>query len=160
LQAKGDAARNNSSCKENFTMKALKSITFALVATFLWAGTASAARPTTVANTTWTLQTNLDVTTLFITTQGGPGAPGAANCRVINGHFENVNVTIRGLYCPTTGKIVFVHRNLTSGDAVRLFTGSVSDKVTGQPLSMAGTMTVLISAFGDLGEYNFSATTE
>jgi hypothetical protein len=73
-------------------LNALKSLSFALVATFLWAGTASAARPTTVANTTWVLQTNLDVTTLTITTQSGPGAPGAANCRGINGHFENVNV--------------------------------------------------------------------
>ena len=137
----------------------LKAITFALVATFLYAGTASAARPTTIANTVWTLQTNLEVTTLTITTQGGPGAPGSAVCRVINGHFENVNVKIRGFYCPASGKIVFVHRNLDSGDAVRLFSGSVSDKVTGQPLSMAGTMSVLISAFGDLGDYNFSATT-
>jgi hypothetical protein len=141
-------------------LKALKSLSFALVATLLWAGTASAARPTTVANTTWVLQTNLDVTTLTITTQGGPGAPGAANCRGINGRFENVNVTIRGWYCPSTGRIHFVHRNLDSGDAVRVFTGNVSDKVTGQPLSMAGTMTVLISPFGDLGEYNFSATTD
>jgi hypothetical protein len=30
--------------------------------------------------------------------------------------------------------------------------------VIGQPLYMAGTMTVLAIAFGDLGEYNFSAT--
>jgi hypothetical protein len=34
----------------------------------------------------------------------------------------------------------------------------VSDEVSGQPLHMAGTMTVLAIAFGDLGEYNFSAT--
>ena len=137
----------------------LKAVTFALVATFLYAGAASAARPTTVANTVWTLQTNLDITTLTITTQGGPGAPGASVCRAINGHFENVNVKIRGWFCPATGKIFFVHRNLDSGDAVRVFSGSVSDKVAGQPLSMAGTMSVLNSVFGDLGEYNFSATT-
>jgi hypothetical protein len=141
-------------------MTSLKAVTFALVATFLYAGTASAERPASVANTTWTLQTNLDLTTLFITTQGGPGAPGAANCRTINGNFQNVNVKIRGWYCPSTGRIHFVHRNLTSGDAVRVFTGNVSDKVEGQPLSMAGTMTVLISPFGDLGEYNFAATTD
>ena len=140
-------------------MKSLKAVAFVVVASLLSAGTAWAARPTTLANTTWTLQTNLDITTLTITTQGGPGAPGAANCRSINGHFENVNVKIRGWYCPSTGRIHFVHRNLDSGDAVRVFTGNVSDKVTGQPLSMAGTMTVLISAFGDLGEYNFAATT-
>ena len=141
-------------------MKAFKSISFALVATLLWAGTASAARPTTVARTTWVLQTNVDVITLLIDTQGGPGAPGAATCRGINGTLGNVNVTIRGYYCPASGRIVFVHRNLTSGDAVRIFSGHVSDKVDGQPLFMAGTMSVLISAFGDLGDYNFSAVSD
>ena len=136
----------------------LKRITFAAVAaTFLAAGTASAARPATLAGTTWLLQTNLDSVLLVIDTQGGPGAPGAATCRTINGDIGNV-AHIRGWYCPSTGRIHFVHRNLDSGDAVRVFTGSVSDLVPGQPLYMAGTMTVLISAFGDLGEYNFSAT--
>jgi hypothetical protein len=59
---------------------------------------------------------------------------------------------------------VAVRRQRLSIDAenedfvVRVFTGSVSDVVAGQPLQMAGTVTVLISAFGDLGEYNFSAT--
>jgi hypothetical protein len=130
-------------------------------ATLFGAGTASAQpRPANIANTVWTLQTNRDTVQLFINTQGGPGAPGAANCRSITGNFTNVNVKIRGWYCPSTGRIHFVHRNLTSGDAVRVFTGNVSDEVSDQPLFMAGTMTVLISAFGDLGEYNFSGVTQ
>jgi hypothetical protein len=138
-------------------MKSLKTITLAVAAaTFLAAGTASAERPANIANTTWLLQTNVEVVQLVITSQGGPGAPGAANCRSINGDIGNV-AHIRGWYCAATGRIHFVHRNLDSGDAVRVFTGNVSDVVPGQPLSMAGTMTVLISAFGDLGEYNFSA---
>jgi len=41
-----------------------------------------------------------------------------------------------------------------------VFTGHVSDAVNDEPLQMAGTATVLISAFGDLGEYNFSATAD
>jgi len=45
-----------------------------------------------------------------------------------------------------------------TGNAVRIFTGNVSDEVVGETLYMAGTMTVLDAAFGDLGEYNFSAT--
>src|SRR5262245_13103723 len=62
--------------KEDRIMKSLKTIAFAAAAaTFLAAGTASAARPTSLANTTWTLQTNQEVITLVITTQGGPGAP-------------------------------------------------------------------------------------
>jgi hypothetical protein len=59
---------------------------------------------------------------------------------------------------PATGRIHFQHKNLGSGNAVRIFTGNVSDDVIGQTLYMAGTMTVLDAAFGDLGEYNFSAT--
>ena len=136
----------------------LKRITFAVAAaTLLAAGTASAERPANLAGTTWLLQTNQDPVLLVINTQGGPGAPGAATCRSIHGDIGNV-AHIRGWYCPSTGRIHFVHRNLDSGDAVRVFTGNVSDFVLGQPLSMAGTMTVLFAAFGDLGEYSFSAT--
>ena len=139
-------------------MKSLKTVTLAAAAAiFLAAGTASAARPANIAGTPWTLQTNLDTGTLVITTQGGPGAPGAATCRSINGNFGGT-VQIRGWYCPSTGRIHFVHRNRGSGQAVRVFTGNVSDDIVGQTLHMAGTVTVLASAFGDLGEYNFSAT--
>jgi hypothetical protein len=129
-------------------------------AALLAAGNATAERPANLAGTTWTVQTNRDVVQLVIETQGGPGAPGAATCRTINGHFNisTPEIGIRGWYCPSTGRIHFVHRNLDSGDAVRVFTGNVSDNVIGQPLYMAGTMSVLISPFGDLGEYNFSAT--
>jgi hypothetical protein len=116
-------------------MKSLTTITLAVAAaTFLAAGTASAERPANIANTTWLLQTNVEVVQLVITSQGGPGAPGAANCRSINGDIGNV-AHIRGWYCAATGRIHFVHRNLDSGDAVRVFTGNVSDVVPGQPLS-------------------------
>jgi hypothetical protein len=125
--------------------------------TLLAAGPASAERPANLAGTTWTLQTNQEPTQLVITSQGGPGAPGAQTCRHINGDIGNV-ARIRGWYCPATGRIHFVHRNADSGVAVRVFTGNVSDILSGQPLHMAGTMTVLAAAFGDLGEYNFSAT--
>ncbi len=134
--------------------------TFAFAAALVAAGAASAERPASLAGSTWTMQNNRDVEQLVITTQGGAGAPGAANCRVINGHFNIIQpeILIRGWYCPSTGRIHFVHKNLSTGNAVRIFTGNVSDDVLGQPLYMAGTMTVLISPFGDLGEYNFSAT--
>ena len=135
----------------------IKLVSVAAVAALLTAGSAYAQRPANIANSTWTLQTNRSSVQLVITSQGGPGAPGAATCRHINGEIGNV-AHVRGWYCPSTGRIHFVHRNLGSGDAVRVFTGNVSDDVPGQTLHMAGTMTVLISAFGDLGEYNFSAT--
>ena len=126
-------------------------------ATLFAAGSASAERPANLGGSTWTLQTNRDAVQLVITTQGGAGAPGAATCRHINGDIGNV-AHIRGWYCPATGRIHFQHKNLGTGNAVRIFTGNVSDDVIGQTLYMAGTMTVLDAAFGDLGEYNFSAT--
>ena len=139
-------------------MKFFKTFRLAIAAAaLLAAGAASAERPANLAGTTWTLQTNRDAVQLVITTQGGAGAPGAATCRHINGDIGNV-AHIRGWYCPATGRIHFQHKNLGTGNAVRIFTGNVSDDVIGQTLHMAGTMTVLDAAFGDLGEYNFSAT--
>jgi hypothetical protein len=147
--------------KEQITMISIKTFKFALVtAAALAAGTAAAERPASLAGTTWTVQTNRDAVQLVIDTQGAAGAPGAAVCRTINGHFNLAppEIGIRGWYCPSTARIHFVHRNLDSHDAVRVFSGNVSDNVIGQPLYMGGTMTVLISPLGDLGEYNFSAT--
>ena len=121
----------------------------------LTAGTASAERPVNLAGTTWTLQANRDTVQLVISTQAGPGAPGAEICRHINGTIGIAS--IHGWYCQPTGRIHFLHNNLSSGVTVRTFSGHVSDEVPGQPLYMAGTMTVEAIAFGDLGEYNFSA---
>jgi hypothetical protein len=126
----------------------------AAAAALTTAGSAWAQRPTNLAGTTWTLQTNRDAVQLVIHTQGGPGAPGALTCRHVSGDIGIA--PIRGWYCPSTGRIHLVHRNLDSGVPVRVFTGHVSDDVIGQPLYMAGTMTVLDAVFGDLGEYNFS----
>ena len=136
-------------------MRLTTSITLASV---LLAATAVRAEPpANVANTTWTLQVNSSIETLFIDTQGGPGAPGAANCRSIRGEVRGV-APVNGWYCPSTGRIHFVHRNLDSGAPMRVFTGSVSDAVAGLPLAMAGTVTILNAVFGDLGEYNFAAS--
>jgi hypothetical protein len=135
----------------------MKSIlSFTLAATVLAAVTASAAPPASVANRSWIL--DLDGVTLdvFIDTQGGPGAPGQANCRQIVGKIGGI-APFTGWYCPLTGRIHFVHRNLSSNLPMRTFTGVVSDQVDGQPLFMAGTATVNYAAFGDLGEYVFSA---
>jgi hypothetical protein len=136
-------------------MKVLFSLTLAAV--LAAATTLSAARPANLAGTSWLVQVNGSTEVLNITTQGGPGAPGAANCRVINGDIRSV-ADIRGWYCPATGRVFFVHKNADSGLAVRVFSGHVSDEVLGQPLHMAGTVAIVNSAFGDLGEYNFSAT--
>ena len=121
----------------------------------LAAGAAFATPPASLGNTTWAMQVNRELTQLVITSQSGPGAPGAATCRIINGTFGVAN--IRGWYCPATGRIHFVHKNAGSGNAVRVFTGNLSDDVPGETRYMSGTVTVLDAAFGDYGEYNFSA---
>jgi hypothetical protein len=136
------------------------SLALTIAAVLLIPISAIAGRPGNIAKTTWTLLVNNDVAQLFIDTQGGKGAPGASNCRHIKGDINGI-AGIRGWYCPSSGRIHFVHTNADNEDfVVRVFTGNVADAVEGEPLRMAGTVTVLISAFGDLGEYNFSATTE
>jgi hypothetical protein len=142
-----------------FIMKSIRSLasgTFLVAGTLLAAGNASAERPENLAGTTWTLLANRDTVQLVIATQAGPGAPGANICRHIDGQIGIAS--IHGWYCPSTGRIHFLHNNLSSGVTVRTFSGHVSDEAPGRPLYMAGTMTVEAIAFGDLGEYNFSAT--
>ena len=131
-------------------------LSFTLAAIVLAAGAASAAPPANLANRTWILDIDGTSLEVFIDTQAGPGAPGQANCRRLEGKIDGI-APISGWYCPLTGRIHLVHRNLTSKLAMRTFTGVVSDEVVGQPLFMAGTATVLYATFGDLGEYVFSA---
>jgi hypothetical protein len=132
----------------------IRSLVIAM-ATFLTAASAWAAPPANLANTTWAVQANRDTELLVITNQGGAGAPGASICRVIIGTIGIA--PIRGWFCPAIGRIHFRHNNLSTGATVRVFTGNVSDDLPGQTLYMGGTMTIDNSAFGELGEYNFSA---
>ena len=118
-----------------------------------FAASASAAPPESVRGV-WSILTSSGYATLDIAAQGGPGAPGASECRHING---TINIAdIRGWYCPSSGRIHFIHYNFTTDVPVRTFTGSVAVDETGA-MHMAGTYTVLAIAFGDLGEHPFSA---
>jgi hypothetical protein len=126
------------------------------IAVALGANVASAAPPASLANTVWTMQINREVAQLVITSQSGPGAPGASRCRIINGTFDVA--TIRGWYCVETGQFQFLHRNAGNANTVRVFSGSVSDAVPGETLFMAGTVAIHDAVFGEYGEYNFSAT--
>ena len=132
-------------------------IAFAIAAATSFATSAAGASPPpNLGGTTWTVQANQSTAELVITNQGGPGGPGGETCRLIIGTIGIA--PIRGWYCPSTGRITFLHNNLSSGATVRVFTGNVSDEVPGQPLNMGGTMTVVNTAFGPFGEYNFSAS--
>lgn len=137
----------------------MKPHTVIAIATFtaatLAAGAAFGAPPASLAGTTWTVQANRDSEQLVITNQGGAGAPGSAICRVIIGTIGPA--PIRGFYCPDTGRVKFLHNNMSTGVTVRVFSGNVSEAVIGQPLYLGGTMAVFNAAFDPLGEYNFSA---
>jgi hypothetical protein len=126
-----------------------------LIATAAFAFTSAtlAAPPANIVGS-WVILVDQDYTTLDITAQGGPGAPGASKCRVILGTLGIAPV--RGHYCPGSGRIHFLHNNLSSGATMRTFTGSVSQDASG-PMHMAGTFNVLNAAFGNYGEYPFSA---
>ena len=63
---------------------------------------------------------------------------------------------VRGYYCPESGHIRFLHNNVSTKATVRTFTGSVSQDASGA-MHLAGTFNVLNAAFGDCGEYPFSA---
>jgi hypothetical protein len=126
------------------------------VALCAWAiASSAAAAPPESVRGVWSILAGNANTTLDIAAQGGAGAPGASECRHINGTIGIAD--IRGFYCPDSGRIHFLHYNFTSDVPVRTFTGAVSVDEDGV-MHMAGTYNVLAIAFGDLGEYPFSAS--
>jgi hypothetical protein len=118
-------------------------------------GAASAAPPPTVVGT-WSILIDQTYTTLTIDSQGGGGGPGGSVCRVILGSLGIAPVN--GYYCPGSGRVHFLHKNVSSGVTVRDFTGSVTAATANSPAQMAGTFNVVNVAFGPFGEYPFSAT--
>ena len=137
-------------------MKRRKLLTLSALAALSGLALIPAAFATPPANVTgsWVILTDQTYTTLDIVSQSGPGAPGAAECRIINGNLGIAPV--RGFYCPDSGHVHFLHNNLASNVTVRTFTGSVSEDANGA-MHMAGVFNVLAVAFGDYGEYPFSA---
>jgi hypothetical protein len=127
--------------------------TLVATAAFVFTSAAFAAPPANIVGS-WTILVDQSYTTLDITAQGGAGAPGASKCRVILGNLGIAPV--RGHYCPQSGRVHFLHNNLSSGATMRTFTGSVSQDASAA-MHMAGTFNVLAVAFGDYGEYPFSA---
>lgn len=135
-------------------MRSLKRILSASLALAASAAVSAAAAPPESVRGVWTILTSEGYTTLDISAQGGAGAPGASECRHINGFIAIADV--RGFYCPDSGRIHFIHYNYATDAPVRTFTGVVSVDENGA-LHMAGAYNVLAIAFGDLGEYPFSA---
>ncbi len=133
-----------------------KIVSASLVLGALAASTASATPPANIVGT-WDVVLDANQTAvLVITDQGGAGAPGAVNCRLVIGTIGIA--PIRGSYCPANGLLHFLHNNLSTGRTVRDFTGLVSEDVVTGDRKIAGTFHVDNAAFGNLGEYPFSAT--
>ncbi len=126
----------------------------ALVFGALSASSAFAAGPANIVGT-WQALVSNKFETLVITAQGGPGAPGASECRIVIG---TIGIAPGGgFYCPGNGRVFFVHNNLSTGKPVRTFTGLVTEDTTTGKMHMAGSFNILVSAFGNYGEYPFTA---
>jgi len=113
--------------------------------------TAFAAPPANVAGI-WTLTVDQKLETLDIA-QGGPGL---GPCPPITGKIGIA--TVRGFYCPASGRLYFHHSNLATDVTVRTFEGAVSAAANGLPMQIAGKVTVVNTVFAPHGDYPFSGS--
>jgi hypothetical protein len=101
---------------------------------------------------TWEGFGNQSALKLEIKNQGTTGV-----FKPIKGSLSNVpsggESNIQGAYCPQTGRVDFVRKDIKSNDTFQSYSASLSD--VGDVLRMAGTFAELNMA-GHLGEYNFS----
>lgn len=115
------------------------------------AATTFAAPPPNVAGI-WTLVVDQQLETLDIA-QGGVGL---GPCPPITGKIGIA--TVRGFYCPATGRLYFHHSNFHTDVTVRTFDGVVAAAANGQPMQVAGKMTVVNTNFAPHGDYPFSGS--
>jgi hypothetical protein len=106
--------------------------------------------PPSIAGT-WQGVANQNTVKLVITSQGTTGA-----CKAISGTFSNLPSggasNIQGFYCPETGRVSFVRKDVKTSDTFQSYTANLSD--VGTELRMAGTFAELNMA-DHLGEYGF-----
>jgi hypothetical protein len=125
-------------------------ISLSAVALFC-AGVSVAAPPANVAGV-WTLTVDQQLETLDIA-QGGPAL---GPCPPITGKIGIA--TVRGFYCPATGRLYFHHSNFHTDVTVRTFDGAVSAAASGLPMQVAGKVTVVNTVFAPHGDYPFSGS--
>jgi hypothetical protein len=128
---------------------------FLLPATFLAAtlslGSAYAATwPANVVGT-WRGIANQTTIKLEIASQDPAG-----KCKAIKGTLSNVpsggESNIQGFYCPESGRISFVRKDLKSNDTFQSYSGNLAD--SGDVQRIGGTFAEL-NMQDHLGEYNF-----
>lgn len=100
---------------------------------------------------TWLGTANQSTVKLVITNQGATGL-----CKSITGTLSDVPSggasNIQGFYCPQTGRVSFVRKDVKTSDTFQSYSGNLSDM--GAELRMAGTFAELNMA-DHLGEYGF-----
>jgi len=136
----------------------LKPLGYAIATTYfgitLSAGAAVASQwPASVVGT-WKAFANQSPLVLDITNQGNIGA-----CKSISGTIADVasggqKNSIQGFYCPESGRITFLRKNVHTNDTFQVYSGNVS--MSGDALRMGGIFAEENQA-NLLGEYNFSA---
>ena len=115
------------------------------------AAVSHAVPPANVAGV-WTLTVDQQLETLDIL-QGGPGL---GPCPPITGKIGIA--TVRGFYCPASGRLYFHHSNLATDVTVRTFDGAVTAAANGLPMQVAGKVTVVNTVFAPHGDYPFSGS--
>jgi hypothetical protein len=129
-----------------------KSLVVAMVTTF--SVFAAAAPPFSIVGT-WSGVANQTAVVLVVTAQETT----AAACKRIIGNLHNLPSggasNIQGFYCPATGRIGLLRKNVTNNDTFQSYSGNIGDTAT--TLRMTGVFAEFNLA-GHLGEYNFSLT--
>jgi hypothetical protein len=101
---------------------------------------------------TWQGTANQSTVKLVITNQGASGA-----CKSITGTLSNLPSggasNIQGFYCPQTGRVSFVRKDVKTNNTFQSYSANVSD--VGTELRLAGTFAELNMA-DHLGEYGFA----
>jgi hypothetical protein len=102
---------------------------------------------------TWHGFGNQTALKLVVSSQGTTGT-----CRAITGTLSNVpsggDSHIQGFYCPNTGRVSFVRKDIKTNDAFQSYSACLAD--AGNELRMGGSFAEL-NMVGHLGEYSFSA---
>jgi len=128
-----------------------KSLVLAMVTT---CSVLAFARPSSIVGT-WQGVANQTAVVLVISTQQTTTAP----CKQITGTLHNLPSggasNIQGFYCPGTGRIGFLRKDVNSNDTFQSYSGNVGDTAT------TNRMTGVFAEYnltGHFGEYNFSLT--
>ena len=115
-----------------------------------WAGVARAdGWPASIAGT-WSIVGNQTPGTLVINQPSS-----SLNCKPITGTIYGTS-RIQAFYCPFSGRISFAR--ILNGVAIQHYQGNLSQAISGLPLRLGGTFSVINSTGGSPGEYNFSGT--